>query len=141
MLPFPWQIGLLGTALALAAGFLLGLSLGALSSVVLRWKRRYVLDGIAGMVGFLGALSLSAMSSEYAVELNGALVGWQRGTRWPSLRAWALGHGLLAAVIACIVCVALGRALASVADHVKPSRGLRRAGEGDGPRPQDKQPS
>lgn len=127
MLPFPWQIGLLAVGLVLLMGLFLGLALGTLLSAALRRKRRYMLDGIAGMAGCLGAYWLSATSAVYAVQLNGVVVGWPSGTRWPSLWAWALEHGLLSAIIGCVLCIALGRALASGADRLRPSARLHRA--------------
>ena len=123
MLPMPWQIGLLGTLLALSIGSLLGLSLGFLLSAALRLRRRYALDGIAGMVGTLAGFWLSAASRKFAVELNGAVVGWQPGAPWPRLRAWAFGHGLLVAIVGCAVCVALCRALASATARLGALRG------------------
>jgi len=119
MLPFPWQIGLLGVVLVLLTGFFLGLSLGTLFSAAFRRKRRYVLDGITGMIGFLGGSSLSAESRKFAVELNGAVVAWQAGACWPRLRTWAIEHGLIAAIISCMVCIALGRVLASATAQVR----------------------
>jgi len=122
MLPFPWQVGLLGVVLVLLTGFFLGLSLGTLFSAAFRRKRRYVLDGITGMIGFLGGSSLSAESRKFAVELNGAVVAWQAGACWPRLRTWAIEHGLIAAIISCMVCIALGRVLAGAAAHVRASQ-------------------
>jgi hypothetical protein len=119
MLPFPWQIGLLGVVLVLLTGFFLGLSLGTLFSAALRPKRRYVLDGIAEMIGFLGGSWLSAGSRNFAVELNGAVVAWQAEACWPHLRMLAIEHGLIAAIISCMVCIALGRVLASATAQVR----------------------
>jgi hypothetical protein len=127
MLPIPWQIGLFGAALALLAGLFLGLSPGILFSSALRRRRRCALDGIAGAAGFLAGSCLSAVSRNFAVELNGAVVGWQPGIRWPRLRAWAPEHGLLAAIIGCVVCLVLGRVFAGAAAHLLALRAGRHA--------------
>jgi ABC-type dipeptide/oligopeptide/nickel transport system permease component len=122
MVPIPWQIGALGAALAAFVGLVLGLSFGVVLSAALRRRRRYLLDGIAGGVGFLGASWLSAASGKFAIELNGAVVGWQPGTPWPGLRAWAFEHAFLAAIIGCLICVALTSVAAAVADHLREPR-------------------
>jgi hypothetical protein len=106
MLFFQWQIVLFAIAIYLLLGFLLAISMGALLSTVLRLKRRYLLDGAVGMIGFL--VSWVNAASEYgAIEINGIVVGWQPGTRWPQLRAWAFTHGFLAAAIGCAASVAV----------------------------------
>jgi hypothetical protein len=127
MLPIPWQIGLLAALLALSMGLLLGLSLGTLFSAALRRRRRYALDGASGMVGAMAGLWLSVASGKFAVELNGAVVGWQTGAHWPRLRTWASGHALFVAIVGCVVCIALGRALATATVRLRALKAARDA--------------
>lgn len=117
MIPIPWQVELLGVGLALSFGCFLGISFGSLFSAALRRRPRYVLDAVTGTVGAMIGIWLSATSSRYAIEVNGAVVRWQAAASWPDLRAWAFEHGFLAAIISCGVCVLAGRGLAGAATH------------------------
>jgi hypothetical protein len=122
-----WELAPLGALLASLMGFILGLSFGTLLSALLRSRRRYALDGTAGTAGFLAGFLLHAMSTEFAIEVNGEVVGWQAGASWPRLRRWVFGHEFLTEIVACVVCIALGRALAGAAAQLTASRARRNA--------------
>jgi hypothetical protein len=71
------------------------------------------------MTGFMAGSWLSTMSGNFAIELNGVVVGWQPGACWPRLRAWAFEHSLFAEIIGCVICIALGRAFAGAAAKLR----------------------
>jgi hypothetical protein len=122
-----WQLALLGVVLALLMGLTLGLSLGTLFSALLRRRRRYVLDGIAGMAGFLAGFLLHAAGINFAIQVNGEVVGWQTGISWPRVRLWVFDHELLTEIIGCAVSLLIGRVLAGAAAQLRDLRARRLA--------------
>jgi len=107
----PWQLGALAIAFALIAGALLGISAGLLATLV-GARRRVPPDAASGAIGFLAGCFLSSQTHDFAIEVNGVIVGWQPGHQWLGLRPLICEHGILTALIACLSLLALSRVLA-----------------------------
>jgi len=106
------EIGALAILLSLATGFLVGVSVGFLAVAALHVRRRALLDGLSGMIGFTTGHLIGISARGFAIEVNGAIVGWQRGHDWLGLRGWVFEHALSMALVTCLAAVPLGRGLA-----------------------------
>jgi hypothetical protein len=100
MVPVPLTLGIIGLAFMVVMGAATGLLISALGKRVLRVQQaNYITDCIFGAAAFLVGFWIAAMAADYAIEMNGRVLGWRQGGDWFGLRWWIMGHTLTAQVL------------------------------------------
>lgn len=112
MIGLPWQFTLFVLGIYCIIGVIAGILVSLGAKWILRSKTTNLFfDSLAGMIGVVAFLVVSAEARRYALEVNGKIMGWPEGYEWWGARPWVVSHEHIVAVGLVLLSISLSVAI------------------------------